>query len=57
MTHIALNPAGGREAISEDGAQQIERSVQVILDDYRAQDVAAAKARYAVYNLFDVMSA
>lgn len=35
----------GSADVSEDDGRQIERSIQSILDDYRAKDVAAAKAR------------
>ena len=39
--------AGSGQDLSQEDAQQLERSVQIILDDYRAKDIAAAEARYA----------
>ena len=35
----------GNADLSEEDGKQIESAVQNVLDDYRAKDVAAAKAR------------
>ncbi len=35
----------GSADLSEEDGKQIESAVQSILDDYRAKDMAAAKAR------------